>query len=184
MSQHDPLQDLGRELSFAPSPEFAARVRRHIAAAPVTTAPWPLYRMAAAAAVVIAASVTMARVGRHTPVEMPPAPDMTLAPLTTPAPVDVRQPHRSATRQTAAPEAPLVVQAAPFAEVLVPDDQRLALEQLLGSIRAGRATVPELIVDDVVDDDGRRMPRALVIEPLRLQQLAGTPAEPIKDPIK
>jgi len=71
-----------------------------------------------------------------------------------------------------------------FGETLVPDDQRLALDRLLGAIRAGRATVPGVVAEEIVDEDGRRMPRALVIEPLKLELLAGTPAEPNRDPIK
>ena len=188
MSQHDPLQELGQALSFAPSPEFAARVRHRIVSAPVKAIPWPFYRIAAAAALVIAASATMARLSRQLPADVPPAPDMVLAPATTPAPapapVEVRATHRDTVRRTASAGAPLVAKAAPFAETLVPDDQRLALERLLRSIRAGRSTVPELIVDDIVDDEGRRVPRALVIEPMRLQLLAGTPFEPIKEPTK
>jgi hypothetical protein len=180
MRDIDPLQELGRALSFSPSPEFAARVRHHIVSAPTQPARWSLYGLAAAAALVIAASATMARVGWQSPVlEVPPAPDMVMAPaIAAPAPA-IAAPALVHARATRAVEPP-----APFAEVLVPDDQRLALERLMGSIRAGRATVPELIVDDVVDDDGRRMPRALVIEPLRLQRLPGTPGEPIKEPIK
>jgi hypothetical protein len=75
---------------------------------------------------------------------------------------------------------PLVTQF----ETLVPDDQRRALDHLLGAIREGRATVPPTELNEELHDNGQRVLRALVIEPMKLELLAGTPGEPIKDPVK
>ena len=70
-------------------------------------------------------------------------------------------------------------------DTVVPDDQLHALDRLLASMRAGRATVPPLVSeDDEVDDRGQRVLRALVIEPVTIELLAGTPADPTKNPVK
>lgn len=69
-------------------------------------------------------------------------------------------------------------------ETLVPDDQRRALDLLVAAMREGRASVPPAVADHELNDSGQRAPRALVIEPMKLELLAGTPGEPVKDPIK
>jgi hypothetical protein len=71
----------------------------------------------------------------------------------------------------------------PF-ETVVPDDQLLALDRLLAAIRQGRATVPRVVADSELNERGERVLRALVIEPVTIELLAGTPAEPIKNPVK
>lgn len=192
MTHPDPLEQLSRALAITPSPEFAARVRQQISTQPARSNWWPDRHLMAAAAMVCVVSVVVMRwdgqsspdVRRGVPVVaavpvVPIAPGVAAAPApaaVTPVVTTVARPRRSSPR--------VVPVESVFAETLVPDDQRLALERLLGAIRAGRATVPGVVAEEIVDEDGRRMPRALVIEPLKLDLLAGTPVEPNKDPIK
>jgi len=195
MTHPDPLEQLGRALAISPSPEFAARVRQQISAQPSHQTWWSVRHLMMAGAVVcgvfVVSAVLVWRSGASAPVVRPDAavasservapvvsgvaivPASTSVEAATPA---VARPHESFAR--------VVPVENVFAETLVPDDQRLALERLLGAIRAGRATVPGVVTEEIVDEDGRRMPRALVIEPLKLELLAGTPAEPNRDPIK
>jgi hypothetical protein len=179
MTHIDPLQELGDALSITPSPEFAARVRQHIITTPRRSVISPFHGLAAAVLVLIASALVarwpqptdLASTPRPAPAVSPvasAAPTMPVLPTATPiAPV---RPSVSRVAGTTEAEAPVAINS-PFAETLVPDDQRLALVRLLGSIRAGRATVPDHIADEVVDDEGRWAPRALVIEPLKLQPI-------------
>jgi hypothetical protein len=181
MTHDDPLEQLSRALAITPSPEFAARVRQQISTQQARANWWSIRHLAAAAAAVCVVSVVVARwSGQSAAVPVVPvAPGVTAAPApaaVTPVVTAAARPRRSSPR--------VVPVDSVFAETLVPDDQRLALERLLGAIRAGRATVPGVVAEETVDEDGRRMPRALVIEPLKLELLAGTPVEPNKDPIK
>jgi hypothetical protein len=180
MTHTDPLQELSDALSITPSPEFAARVRQHIAVKPVRGAVSPFHGLAAAAVLVLIASALVARwpqpaehatTPRPTPMALP-APSPTPASSTSSMATPIAPMQTPVTRVavTTAPEAPVTANA-PFAETLVPDDQRLALARLLGSIRAGRGAVPDLVLDEVVDDEGRWAPRALVIEPLKVQPI-------------
>jgi hypothetical protein len=190
MTQPDPLDQLRQALDIVPSPAFAARVRRHVATQPTRVVWWAGRDLATAGAAVCLVAVVLAvarwsgteesAVRSEVPVAStvsavaaaPSTPDVPVAPSSL-----VRRP-RTSPIQVAAPESV-------FAETLVPDDQRIALERLIAAIRTGRITVPAVVAEnDTVDDDGRRLPRALVIEPLKLELLAGTPAEPNKDSIK
>ncbi len=192
MTHDDPFEQLSRALAITPSPEFAARVRQQIATQPAPAAWWSVRHLAAAAAVVCVVSVVLVRwSGEYAPEVRPGVPVVSAVPVApivpgvTAAPAS---PSAAAAGPVAARPRGSFARAVPvesvFAETLVPDDQRLALDRLLGAIRAGRATVPAVVAEEIVDEDGRRMPRALVIEPLTLELLAGTPAEPNKDPIK
>jgi hypothetical protein len=193
MTHDDPVEQLTRALAITPSPEFAARVRQEIAARPSHVAWWSAPHMLLAAAgvcaVIVVPAVMLWPGGVSAPVVRP---DVTVASsehvavvvsgvATAQAPSGVAT--RPAVPRRQAPLRPVRVESV-FGETLVPDDQRLALERLLGGIRAGRATVPGVVAEETVDEDGRRLPSALVIEPLKLELLAGTPAEPNKDPIR
>lgn len=193
MTHQDPLDQLRQALAIAPSPEFAARVRQQVATQPTRAAWWSVRHLAAAAAAVCVVSVSVAvvrwgggaapDVRSDVPVAsaVPAVPGVTAAP-SPPVTYGVPTGARVARPRTSPVGAAAIDDV--FAETLVPDDQRVALERLLGAIRAGRATVPAVVAEDIVDEDGRRMPRALVIEPLKLELLAGTPADPNKEPIK
>jgi hypothetical protein len=194
MTHDDPLQELSRALAITPSPEFAARVRQYIGTRPARWSWGGVRPLATAAVVVCVATVLMTRWGVQTGPDVIPVTSVasiaSIAPVVPDVLTGVRAPAPSPAAVGAAvarprTSSPQVVPAVTvFAETLVPDDQRLALERLLGAIRAGRATVPGVVADEIVDENGRRMPRALVIEPLTLELLAGTPAEPNKEPIK
>lgn len=190
MTHDDPLDALSRALAITPSPEFAARVRQQIDATPARSPWWSFRHVAAAAAVVgVVATGVMrwqtttaphekaatldGRVADTTPAGTAAAVATTITASAHHIPV---RPRASESVEVRTPEV--------FAETLVPDDQRIALERLLGAIRAGRATVPDVVADEVVDEAGRRVPRALVIAPLTVELLAGTPVEPNRDPIK
>lgn len=184
MTHQDPLDELRQALAVAPSPEFAARVRRQVATQHTRVAWWSVRHLAVAAAAVGVVSVAVARWS------VPVVPAVLVGPGAAASPSSPMT-HGAATGAAGATAArprttpiPVAATVDVFAETLVPDDQRIALERLLGAIRAGRATVPAVVADEIVDDDGRRLPRALLIEPLKLELLAGTPAEPNKDPIK
>lgn len=184
MTQQDPLEQLRQLLAVAPSPEFGARVRQQVSTQSSRAGWWPVGHLAAAAAAVCVVSVVMTQWGGEPDADIRPAPAVAaVSPVMTPPESPGSAPNPIVRRRRHAPaEAATVVDT--FAETLVPDDQRLALERLIGAIRGGRATVPAVVADEVVDDDGRRLPRSLVIEPLKLELMAGTPAEPNKDPIK
>lgn len=188
MSARDPLQELEDALSFPVSPDFSARVRQQVAAEPVRPRMFFAPRWALAAAVVLAAAIGVITTFRHQGVEVEVAqvagPDL-MIPTQTPAqpapetiaaiePVRVPQPSiRVAASKT----------VTPF-ETVVPDDQLRALDRLLAAMREGRATVPLAVSNDELNERGERVLRALVIEPLTIELLAGTPAEPNKSPVK
>lgn len=193
MSQKDPLQDLNRALSITPTPEFAARVRRRIASEPVRETSWSWLTSAAAAALVIAVAAATVQWSPESSTDEVPesvrvmpssAPPQATAPVIASSGIERTASLRSGDRPRTPAGAGLMDTPAPFAEVLVPDDQRLALERLMASLRVHRSAVPKFVADDVVDDEGRRVPRALAIEPIRLPLLDGTPTESIKEPIK
>lgn len=193
MTHQDPIDQLRQALAIAPSPEFAARVRQQVSSQPTRAAWWSVLHLVAAAAAVGVVSLAVARWGGPGPAGAPDiqyeSASVSAVPMVesvTAAPSPAAPPDATITVVTRPRTSPIVVVATAdvFAETLVPDDQRLALDRLLGAIRAGRATVPGVVAEEIVDEEGRRMPRALVIEPLKLELLAGTPAEPNKDPIK
>lgn len=183
MTQHDPFEQLSQALAIAPSPEFAARVRQQIATQPTPVAWWFVPHLAAAAAAVCVVAVVLARWGGPSAPEVRPSISVVSAVPVVPIAPGVPAVTPAVARARVSFARVVRVESA-FAETLVPDDQRLALERLLGAIRAGRATVPGVAAEEIVDEDGRRTPRALVIEPLKLELLAGTPVEPNRDPIK
>jgi hypothetical protein len=193
MNPRDPFQELQDALSFPTSPDFRARVRQQLAMPPARS------RFSANAGVAMAAGLILAagagvlilrdqtvepRTAQLASVE-PPMIRSTVPQTTSPlAPVSrasVPQVFRSAAPQVASPAA---VQASSPFETLVPDDQLRALDHLLSAMRTGRATVPAEVVAEEVNDLGQRVLKALVIEPMKVEPLPGTPGEPNKDPVK
>lgn len=192
MTPRDPFAVVQSALAVTPSPEFAARVRMRVVAAPsVPTfesswrSVWMCGAVAAAAvAVVITVSVDRSRT-IATPVEVAhgagaPESVVTNAESRAVATVPVL-PRRSALR-TATVATPLSARAADtFYDVIVPDDQRIALERLLAAMKAGRAAVPRSAMTTEVDEDGNMVIAPLPdIVPVKIESLAGTPADNIK----
>ena len=185
MSARDPLQELEEALSFPVSPDFCARVRRQVAAEPARPRMWFGPRVALAASVVLAAGVGVITTLQN--------PDVEVAQVSRPGIPNATTPRPEPVQAVAAVERMRVLQRSaavavretvrPF-ETVVPDDQLHALDRLLAAMRAGRATVPPLVADVELNDRGERVLRALVIEPVTIELLAGTPADPIKNPVK
>jgi len=181
----DPLWEIKDALSFPVSPDFCARVRQQVAE-PVRPRMFAGQRLALAAAVVVAAGIgvistfqyqgeEVAEVSGLRPLvttQTPVQPAQQTAPAMAPVSV-IRQPARVASSKTGSPY-----------DTLVPNDQLHALDRLLAALREGRATVPTTVSNDHLNDRGERVLRALVIEPVTIELLAGTPAEPIKNPGK
>lgn len=187
MSARDPLREIEDALSFTVSPDFCARVRQQVAAEPVRSRTLFGQRWALAAAVVLAVGIGVITTFRHQRVEVAPISDpgvvtATQAPVQ-PAPEAVAEvrPVRVFRQSTSAAARPGTV--SPY-ETLVPDDQLHALDRLLASMREGRATVPLPVSEFELNDRGERVLRALAIEPLTIELLAGTPADPNKNPVK
>ncbi len=200
MTPRDPFAELQSALSVTPSADFSLRVRARLATeAPASRAQSParwLGAIAAAAAVVLAVTVwTIERdhsvgvVPLSTAIaNAPPARDVLAPPALSPQSVAAdrashgvpdlgshgepyREPHRKIVARAASDA---------FGEVLVPSDQRIAIERLLAAIKAGRASVPPAAIA-AVDDDGRSVITPLPdISPIRIEPLAGTPADPNK----
>ena len=181
MSSRDPLQELPElqelkgALSFPTSPDFCARVRRHVAAEPPRSRAFRAHSLAVAAAVMLTTAIGGYFTYR--------SPDVNMPQVSRPVIVDavkaialIRVPSRPVVRRAKEP-------AVPFATI-VPDDQLRALDHLLAAMREGRATVPPTVLNEELNDNGQRVPRALTIEPMKLELLAGTPGEPDKDPVK
>jgi hypothetical protein len=196
MTPRDPFVDLQSALSVTPSREFSLRVRARLATeAPASRAQspaWWLGAMAAAAAVVLAVTVwTVERdhsVGIVLPstaiANAPSARDVLAPPATSPQLVPAVRASRGVPRLGSHREASreIVARTASdaFGEVLVPSDQRLAIERLLAAIKAGRASVPPAAIA-AVDEDGHSVITPLPeISPIRIEPLAGTPADPNK----
>lgn len=188
MTPRDPFADLQSALSLTPSPEFAARVRARVAAAPSSRSPlsvWAWGALAAAAlAAIVTASVIRTRSVVH-PVDVvyvaaAPEPAVANAEPTQPTPV-AAVPRQSTPRVVPVVARPSVVAGDPFYEVIVPDDQRKALERLLLAMKTGRASVPRATVTTEVDEDGNTVIVPLPgIVPMKIEPLAGTPADYIK----
>ena len=198
MKTPDPLREIEEALSFQVSHDFCARVRQQVAAEPVR--PRGLFGLprcslgegwAIAAAVALAIGTGVVTSLRHLDVEV--------AQVSRPRPVDVASGPERPARDAAAVIAPVrpvsamvgrhgdsVSARQPFEayDTLVPDDQLHALDRLLAAMREGRATVPAHVADVVVNERGERVLRALALEPLTIELLAGTPAEPNKNPGK
>ena len=182
----DPLREIKDALSFPVSPDFCARVRQQVAAEPARPRLFAGQRLGLAAAVVLAAGIGVVTtiqqrrediaqvsgprpaIATQTPVQPAGQIVMTTVPVTV-----MRQTARAVSSHTASRY-----------DTLVPDDQLRALDRLLAALREGRATVPLAVSNDVLDDRGQRVLRAVVIEPITIELLAGTPAEPIKNPGK
>ena len=186
MSARDPLLELEDALSFPVSPDFCARVRQQVAAEPVRPRLFAGQRLALAAAVVLAAGIGVVTTIQHRRADIaqvsgPRLATVTQTPVqpagqivTTTVPVTVmRRTARAHSSNTASRY-----------DTLVPDDQLRALDRLLAALREGRATVPLAVSNDELDDRGQRVLRAVVIEPITIELLAGTPAEPTKNPGK
>jgi hypothetical protein len=193
MSAHDPLRDPGDPLweikdalAFPVSPDFCARVRQQVAAEPVRRRVFAGQRLALAAAVVLAAGIGLVTTLQHHDVDVAQGSGPRLVNATTtpvqsrPQPVAALEPVRALQ-----PTARVFTSKTQLAyDTLVPDDQLRALDRLLAAMREGRATVPMAVSNDEVNDHGQRVLRALVIEPVTIELLAGTPAESIKNPGK
>ena len=197
----DALKELETALSITPSPDFAARVRQRIAeqhrATPRGRLLWWLGPAAlAAGAVVIAVAVWPARPHVAStgappyvaPAELGPAsPTASSAPIA-PTPTGVRSALRTARpAPTTTRPAPRGIEgsarrtggdARHVAEILVPDDERLALNRLLKAVREGRAVVPAPLPGPAVDADGNLLePAPIEIPLIIIKPLPGTPVD-------
>lgn len=152
------LQDLRAELSIEPSPEFAAKVRQTIDAAPARSF-WNVWTWTAVAATcgMVAIAITGAvwlRTGgavvtpggatlptQTTEPSTVPSLAQSATPMLTPTAPTTRTMTKPATARAAATETRL--------EVLVPPDQLNAIRQLMSAVRTGAvkemAPAPELI---------------------------------------
>ena len=187
MSARDPLQELEEALSFPMSPDFCARVRQRVAVEPLRPRTFVAWWAAAAATVALAAGIGVISTVRHQEesvaqgLALPVGSAGTLAP-TASSGAEAPDLHLAHLPQRSAPVAARET-VRPF-ETVVPDDQLRALDRLLAAMRQGRATVPPLVADVEVNDRGERVLRKVVIEPVTIELLAGTPADPNKNPVK
>lgn len=182
----DPFLELKEDLSFPVSPDFCARVRLQVAAEPVQSRMRGIWALAAAAVVFFAAAIGVMTTLRQADENVVQVIDPRLTnPLK--APVAPEGALRAASAPVRVHERVIPVTATETGmsfETVVPDDQLHALDRLLAAMRAGRATVPPVVADSEVNERGERVYRALVIEPVTVELLPGTPAEPIKNPVK
>jgi hypothetical protein len=191
MTSRDPLQELEEALSFQTSPDFCARVRQQVATQPRRPKTFEARRLLLAAAVMLAATAGGLVMFREADPQVTEVRRPATSAESSPAKaLDLHAGAKVPSSVATAQELPRSGQkeTAPAFVTLVPDDQLRALERLLGAMRVGRATVPEAVLDEEVNDLGQRVPRALVIELMKLEPLAGMPGEtgkdPVKDPIK
>lgn len=137
----DALQGLRTELSFDPSPEFAAKVRQQVEQAPARSFwnVWTWTAVAATCGIAVVAGAILLRPNSGV-VVAPGAPttDLASAPSITQTPMPGTMP--TTTTKTATPK-PVVVNAAATREleVLVPQDQLIAIRQLMSAVRSGAA---------------------------------------------
>lgn len=186
MSPRDPLQELQDALSFPTSPDFAARVRQQLANEPPRVRALKGASLAVAAAVALAAGVASVTVYVNRPVELARMTGPMVVKALTPVASRVDEPIVTVEPRAMRPRVARSIAsltASPF-ETLVPDDQRRALESLLGSMREGRTTVPPEMVQEEVTDGGERRLKAVVIEPVTVEPLPIGPRETNKDPVK
>ena len=187
MSARDPLRELEDALSFPVSSDFCARVRQQVAAEPQRPKVFFPMRLAVAAAVVVAAGIGVITTLQHQRVEVALVSDPGLMTATQtpvqPAPVTVAAIERVRAVRQSTRAATTTAVVSPY-ETLVPDDQLHALDRLLAAMREGRAAVPQPVSHYELNDRGVRVIRALVIEPVTVELLAGTPPEPNKNPVK
>lgn len=191
MTPRDPFARLQSAIAVTPSPQFAAEVRARVAAAPTSrpwTSVWMFGAIAAAATVVVTVSVVRSRT-LPTPVEIPSVasahePVAPKAASSTP-PTERVSPSRSAPHVAMVAVKLPAVAVDSFYEVIVPDDQRIALERLLAAMRAGRASVPRAAVTTEVDEEGNTLIAPLPgIVPIKIELLADTLAEIKREDIK
>jgi hypothetical protein len=191
MSERDPLQvlndpfyELEDALSFPVSPDFCARVREQVAVEPSRRRTSGARWLALAAAVILAAVTGLITSLRDVGVDVAQVSASRIGTTQGPVPVEqepailiepVRIPRRFAPVTARAPVAQF--------DTVVPGDQLRALDRLLASMRAGTATVPPAVADMELNDRGDRVLKAVVIEPVTVELLAGTPAEPNKNPV-
>lgn len=189
MTPRDPFAVLQSALAITPSPEFAARARARVAAAPARAlslswrSAWMFGAVAVASAVLVTMSVVRTRsvaVSVETPnVAAAPEPIATTAARVTPP--AVAAPRMRPALRVAYTATTSMAPPDPFHEVIVPDDQRLALVRLLESLKAGRVSVPRAAVTTELDDDGNRVITPLPsIVPMKIEPLAAMLAENIK----
>ena len=186
----DPLEQLRIELSVEPSPEFAAKVRARIAREPkrrwTTMAMWSL---AAAAAVVVLAVVALrprGEQGRPIAVKEAPSP---VAALATPAAVGPPAPKapaaEAAPATTPGPARHAVFAAvrhadveraaagSPRLEVLVPPDQRRAIDRLISDLNGGRLDPTVLAFASVDQQAELAKPATIAVAPIEIPVIGG-----------
>ena len=168
---------LQEALAVTPSPEFAARVRERVReeAPRPATGWWP--RVAFAGAVVTAVMIAAALWNGRTGPERAAIANRAITRTQAGAAVEARRPEPAR-----APSPPLIITRAPVheepREVLVPDDERRALDRFLIAMREGRAEVPA--PRRVLEDEYGRLlePRPIEIPLLKpIEPLPGTAAD-------
>lgn len=163
------LQALRDALALTPSPEFVARVRERVRFEQVRTASgwWPKLAVASAAvglAVIVGLAVWTGQAPRQRAGSASHARARTAT--TSPesaGPARVRgfspAPHTSASRSTVRPAEPAAhsrpLRPERTRELLVPDDERRALDRLLLAMRQGRVAVPA--PRQVLEDENGQM---------------------------
>lgn len=191
MTTRDPFDDLKDALSFEPSTDFRARVRRTVAAQPARSRSPFFFRLlpAAAVALVVVALGGVLKFGRTT-TELPASLPVAATPIPSPAmevEPAVASPLAPVVATVAAPRAVTpaagLVEASAF-ETMVPDDQRRALEHLLSTMQRRRVVAPAVLGEDGVElnEYGQPVLRALVIEPMKIEPLAGAPGNANQGP--
>ncbi len=163
---NDPFRELESALSITPSPEFTARIRQRVAGQERVSwwgrFGWVSVATATAAAIVVVAIAVWPGARRDRI-----APEGAIASISSPTSTSSRVSLPAFHAESAATVPALRVQSTPgvapahvFAakalhtvEVMVPDDERLALNHLLLALRAGRATVPAPVTME--DADGQ-----------------------------
>jgi hypothetical protein len=186
----DALRDLRDALSLEPAPGFAARVRAQVEQERADRRLrrwhlWSVVALPAAAALAIFVALrpsdhqTPTAAGRSASVAPPivqvPAAAASAGPrIAAPAlapsrPERPNRPRGGAVMTAAAGSRPREL------EVLVPDDQRIALMRLLAALREGRAVVPpgSPIVDEVTGE--LLVPAPIELRPIAVDPLPGTP---------
>jgi hypothetical protein len=179
MSARNPLKELEDALSFEASPDFCARVRQDLAAQPVRSPQVDWRHLAAAAVVILATAFGAALKFQKRGVDERREAGHSVA-VSAVGSIAQRSPRANtiapAVKQVRAAQ-PAPIAARSSFETLVPDDQLRALDSLLAAMRQGRTTVPPTVLEVEVNELGQRVPRALVIEPMKLEPL-------VKDPNK
>jgi hypothetical protein len=185
----DVLRDLRIELAaVTPSPSFAASVRARVADTPARRRwlSWSALPVAVAAATMIVTAIPISRMPVwELPIAAPARPAVPVAASMPSAATVIESPNAVAVTRPAAQGGPAIplrpsgpaplaaVVIDPF-EVQVPRDQAVALRSLLVALRERRAVVPAPTAAWSLEP----LPEleALIIPPLQLELLPGTPA--------